>query len=46
MQSRTLSCREAAAVFDIRDPGAIGVGNASMIREVSRHCSLAPEDDP
>jgi transposase len=24
MQARTLSCREAAAVFDIRDPGAIG----------------------
>jgi transposase len=24
MRSRTLSCREAAAVFDIRDPGAIG----------------------
>jgi transposase len=24
MQARALSCREAAAVFDIRDPGAIG----------------------
>jgi transposase len=24
MQAQTLSCREAAAVFDIRDPGSIG----------------------
>ncbi|WP_133661964.1 helix-turn-helix domain-containing protein [Paraburkholderia sp. BL10I2N1] len=46
MQTKTLSYRETAAVFDIRNPTLSVSGNAGMIRAESRHWSVAAEDDP